>query len=656
MSRTLSLQERREERNHRRTRSAGTFPTSASTSEAPSRTRAARGRASRRSDPGSLSSPELLQLQPGQVVRYPSIPTPTTVPPRLGIGRSPASPGERLDIPPPPRAPPIWEVPLYEDGRRAAANTAAGDEGNHAGAGRTPDRPRGFLGKLMELLGYAGQDAKARRALVTLVFSQLWWFSQLVIVITFLAYSGAHESPTMPGMTEWEACDRPLGTWNALWLIKVVLSSMLSVWSWQRERVHIRNGVRQRNNYQEELATQRVLNGRNNYEEELARQRVLNGQPHYPPPANGGRETHRRQDSPRTSGPSYEGTGSNGENRRDGPPPSRLYARVSLFTSFIALAWFLTAHVLEYTSINTCRIAAPHVWWLTFGILCTLYLMILEIFLLGLLVFILGPVLFLMYNIILLCLGRHPLQNPHYIKPDIDKLPKSMVDQIPLVLYIPPPPGEPADTSTPIAIPPAAHPYPPKSPTPSSATAPKRRFAFFRRKKSKGAASASSDAKAQSDKEKDVEAAAALADDDEDVPWDEMWEKGEYPFVRLEGNRAVCAICLMDFEEPKRLRGKKGTAAEDDAHEPSSPPAGASDAEATQEVQVEAVTEEERDNLKLTDAGEGAQPLRLLGCGHVFHKTCLDPWLTDVSGRCPICQRPVEIPQPTKKGKRRRGT
>ncbi|RDX55154.1 hypothetical protein OH76DRAFT_1340132, partial [Lentinus brumalis] len=452
---------------------------------------------------------------------------------------------------------------------------------------------------------------------------------QFVVVITLLVYSGTHESPTMPGLTEWEACDRPLGTWNALWLIKVVLSSALSLWAWQRERVHARND-----------------------EDELARQRVLNGQPHYPR-ANAGRAAPRRPNSPRTSGLSYEGTGSNGENRRDGPPPSRLYARVSLFTSFIGLAWFLAAHVLEYTSVNTCRTAAPHVWWLTFGILCTLYLMILEIFLLGLLVFILGPVLFLMYNIILLCLGRHPLQNPHYIKPDIDKLAKSVVDQIPLVLYIPPPPGESAD---PITVPPTAHSYPPKNP---ASSLPKRRFAFFQRKKSKTASAAhggSSDFKARSDKERDLEAAPET-DDDEDVPWDEMWEKGDFPFVRLEGNRAVCAICLMDFEEPKRIRGKKAAAAEDDANgEPSSPSPGAPGAEATQEIQVEAVTEEERDNLKLTDAGEGAQPLRLLGCGHVFHKTCLDPWLTDVSGRCPICQRPVEIPQPKKKGKRRRGT
>jgi len=34
--------------------------------------------------------------------------------------------------------------------------------------------------------------------------------------------------------------------------------------------------------------------------------------------------------------------------------------------------------------------------------------------------------------------------------------------------------------------------------------------------------------------------------------WEANWELGEYPFVALEGSRAACAICLMDFEEPKR--------------------------------------------------------------------------------------------------------
>ena len=35
------------------------------------------------------------------------------------------------------------------------------------------------------------------------------------------------------------------------------------------------------------------------------------------------------------------------------------------------------------------------------------------------------------------------------------------------------------------------------------------------------------------------------------------------------------------------------------------------------------------------------EPLRLLRCGHVMHKQCVDQWLTAVSGRCPVCQRAI---------------
>ncbi len=57
-----------------------------------------------------------------------------------------------------------------------------------------------------------------------------------MIIITLLAYSANHESPTMPGETEWRACERPLGAWNALWLVRVALGCLLAFWSWQKER------------------------------------------------------------------------------------------------------------------------------------------------------------------------------------------------------------------------------------------------------------------------------------------------------------------------------------------------------------------------------------------------------------------------------------
>ncbi|KAI0329402.1 hypothetical protein GY45DRAFT_868121 [Cubamyces sp. BRFM 1775] len=584
---------------------------------------------------------------------------PPTLPP-LDLPRGPLMPS--LHSAPAARGPPpTWDVPLFDEPRRVPPTHPPPDQNAESEAAD------GLLGMLMESLGYAGPNAKARRELLSLIFSLTFGFAQVVIIITLLAYSAHHESPTVPGETEWRACERPLGTWNALWLIRVGLGSLLAYWTWRRERAAGIRRARRQNQSDTELATQRYLDGR----------------PHYAQMDHGPTRAPRRQGS-RATGLSYEGSRNYNTDSAGNVPQSRLQARVSLCMSFVSLAWFLTAHVLAYTSVNTCRFSAPHLWWLTFGILCILYVMILEIFLLGLLVFILGPVLYLVWNIFLLCLGRHPLQNPHYIKPDIGKLPKSTVQQIPLVLYIPPPPGESTGESPGVTVPPAAHSFPPKSsPTASAATAsstspavPKRRFAFFRRKGGAGAAKnkarsspreggdgAAEKRGAGAGKQPDSPGAEQDEADEEDVPWDEMWEKGEHPFVRLEGNRAVCAICLMDFEEPRRVRGPGAKAAAAAAVSPTGDEqksaargGGADGADAVQEIQVEEVTEEERDALKLDDAGEGPQPLRLLLCGHAFHQTCVDPWLTEVSGRCPTCQRPVEIPQPSKKGKRRQRT
>ena len=45
------------------------------------------------------------------------------------------------------------------------------------------------------------------------------------------------------------------------------------------------------------------------------------------------------------------------------------------------------------------------------------------------------------------------------------------------------------------------------------------------------------------------------------------------------------------------------------------------------------------------EAGEWApELLNLLPCGHLLHKECLVDWLV-ISGRCPLCQRPVQDKQ-----------
>ncbi|GAC97559.1 zinc finger containing protein [Pseudozyma hubeiensis SY62] len=78
-------------------------------------------------------------------------------------------------------------------------------------------------------------------------------------------------------------------------------------------------------------------------------------------------------------------------------------------------------------------------------------------------------------------------------------------------------------------------------------------------------------------------------------------KKLKYPLHPLPAHRATCPICLCDFEEPSP----------DEEPEP--------------------------------------EPLRLLECGHVMHRGCVDQWLTTVSGRCPVCQKAV-IPEMEKAG------
>lgn len=191
------------------------------------------------------------------------------------------------------------------------------------------------------------------------------------------------------------------------------------------------------------------------------------------------------------------------------------------------------------------------------------------------------------------------------INPEVRKLPKTVVERIPLVLYIPPPPE--GVKSALVGIP---HSYPPK--TTSMTDRPQPRFKFlrnFRKKK---------DTTSQTPNEK------TMGTDDLDS-WEAHWELGEYPFVTLEGNRAACAICLMDFEEPKR---------KEMPGEGSSNPTG-TEHETTDEVISSNIPtgEEDQERLQLVDSGEGVQPLRLLACSHVFHVCPL--WL--IICKCDLC-------------------
>ena len=309
-------------------------------------------------------------------------------------------------------------------------------------------------------------------------------------------------------------------------------------------------------------------------------------------------------------------------------------------------------------------------------------------------------VLQLFWSILLLCLGRHPSQNPHHFTPDIGQVPRSVVDKLPLVYYIPPPPDQP---SKPVTLPSDLHSYPPKPPPDS-----RRRFRLFTRRNGGGGGKSSSSSsrggggttKSGAGKGK----GKGKGSNKRPLTWEDNWERGAYPFVQLDGHRASCAICLLDFQEPKRVSEGALKTAEADRPDSSDAqtqggPNDAAAAAAEEEEEAEADTEADNEaggrgeeveevgevtelttttatpplspsgdnshNLRLQDAGQGAQPLRLLKCGHVFHvslsrltwervlhvltpeqKTCVDPWLLDVSGRCPVCQRPVRGTEP----------
>ncbi|ELU42996.1 zf-rbx1 domain-containing protein [Rhizoctonia solani AG-1 IA] len=370
--------------------------------------------------------------------------------------------------------------------------------------------------------------------------------SELIVIAVLLGLSSRPDSvppdgrPLVDGgfgMSQWQACDRPLGAWNIVWAVKAFLGLGMAWWEYVRA---VRPSTDQL------LAVERARLSR---EVRRARRNNLNsGRMRSAPNSPTGCCFSRSFGDATMSGSprSIEIVQGMRRIRERREHEERWYSRP---------LWIGLVCYRQYTPIWVNRLMSIHF---------SLYLVTI--------------------NIILVCMGRNPIRpggRMGHINPDIPKMPRTMVERIPLVMYIPTATAttEPTEPTAPEP----AHVYPPATSVPTTPTAPKRRFFFLKKKPKK---SNTDQSKNQPD---DVEAAE--------------WEKNEYPFVKLEANRAACAICLTDFEPPRRV-GEDGESA--------------------------------------------AEPLRLLACGHVFHvsstalKECLDPWLVDVSGRCPTCQRPVE--------------
>lgn len=176
-------------------------------------------------------------------------------------------------------------------------------------------------------------------------------------------------------------------------------------------------------------------------------------------------------------------------------------------------------------------------------------------------------------------------------------------------------------------------PLPILSPVPSASTLrrPNPRFAFFRRSKSRTSSLAPSTtspseiAGITTGAEEEEEAAEGEGGEGEPVNWEDRWEKAAWPFVRLEGNRAVCAICLMDFDEPPRRKpgssSSKGKAKQSQKPKPNNSAAGKWDLKKDAGDGGEGKSGKENPSASgAVEPGEAEpEPLRLLECGHVFH-------------------------------------
>lgn len=108
--------------------------------------------------------------------------------------------------------------------------------------------PPGLRGKVLVFLGVVGPDAKARSQLLGIIWKAVLSFVQYVVIITLLAIAANRESPTVPGVSEWKACSRPLGVWNCIWLVRVALGCGVGYWDWRRNvqlrQMYVSSGIR----------------------------------------------------------------------------------------------------------------------------------------------------------------------------------------------------------------------------------------------------------------------------------------------------------------------------------------------------------------------------------------------------------------------------
>ncbi|KAI9068571.1 hypothetical protein FKP32DRAFT_1587546 [Trametes sanguinea] len=474
------------------------------------------------------------------------------------------------------------------------ATHANGNEPSHT---TNPGPRRSLWQRLLVLLGYAGDseiERRARRRLVSFIIFLYVAVGQVVAIAVVTAIAAVRKSPrpSHPGQTQFGACS-DLAILNLIWLGRVLFICYLVFWArWMKRHLERRRRT----------ATTRAA------------------------PAAGTRATNSDQGNVDLEAAAFDQEPT-APTASDYICPMNLIALHILIIKLspaLTLVWFVTAVLLSIERGARCREAAPAVSTLTVVLLLVIYIRFVLVTLLSLL--------------------RVILARRRAGKPVIGKLSQAEVDRIPLVLYIPPPPGE--EVISPVSPPPKAHTRFPSltKPAPHATTKRKKRFILFKPKGHQVADDVPVDGG-------DLNVSSALEYVD---PWDASFEPAPYPLVRLPENKATCMICLCEFEAPRKVGGAPADVEAGEAHEmtPVRPSPGQD--QNIEEVQVEAPRPADAATVHLAneEGGDAPQPLRLLSCGHAYHKECIDPWLTQKSGRCPYCQMRVEVPPPPEKRRR----
>jgi hypothetical protein len=88
---------------------------------------------------------------------------------------------------------------------------------------------------------FLGHGNPSRRRIVHTVFSVTLYLSQIVISAVFIALTqikwrsqSAKSRGGIGHLSEWDACDKPLGSMMIVWLVRCILGVLLTFWSFKR--------------------------------------------------------------------------------------------------------------------------------------------------------------------------------------------------------------------------------------------------------------------------------------------------------------------------------------------------------------------------------------------------------------------------------------